>query len=93
MINSIDEAITRCKKVAEENESRANRTEQLNLTGIAEGLRECAREHRQLAEWLEELNDYKRNKCINCVYYSDNDGHCSYCSRTWSDMFLIGGES
>lgn len=54
MIN-LDETIKHCEEVAEENESKANRIEQLHLTGNAEGCRECANEHRQLAEWLKEL--------------------------------------
>lgn len=56
---TLEEAIIHCEEVAEENESKANRIEQLHLTGNAEGCRECANEHRQLAEWLRELKSYR----------------------------------
>lgn len=52
---TISEAIKHCKEVAEENESKADRIEQLHLSGNAEGCRECASDHQQLAEWLKEL--------------------------------------
>lgn len=58
---TLDEAIAHCLEVAEENESKANRIEQLHLTGNAEGCRECAEEHRQLAEWLQELKIYREH--------------------------------
>lgn len=56
---TLDETIKHCEEVAEENESKANRIEQLHLTGNAEGCRECASEHRQLAKWLRELTAYE----------------------------------
>ena len=49
---TLDEAITHCTEVAEQNED--------------ESCKECAKEHRQLAEWLKELKFYKdRQDLIN----------------------------
>lgn len=58
---TLEEAIKHCEEVAEENESKANRIEQLHLSGNAEGCRECASDHRQLAEWLQELKIYREH--------------------------------
>lgn len=44
MMMTIDEAIRHCEEVAEQNEKDCI---------------ECAKEHRQLAEWLEELKTYQ----------------------------------
>ena len=68
---TLSEAIAHCEEVAEENESKANRIEQLHLTGNAEGCRECASEHRQLAEWLRELQRY-RFEISECKAVLDN---------------------
>jgi hypothetical protein len=50
---TIDEAIKHCEEVAEENDKIANTFEYSLKT--KSDCKECASEHRQLAEWLREL--------------------------------------
>ena len=63
MINSLEEAIKHCEKVATENEKTiAYYTIQGDKEWLDECEKdciECAKEHRQLAEWLKELKTYK----------------------------------
>ena len=60
---TLDEAIKHCLEVAEDNETKALRIgrqfEGTLLDREAKECRECAAEHRQLAEWL---TDYKELK-------------------------------
>lgn len=60
---TIDEAIKHCEEVAEHNETKALRIgrqyEGTLLDREAKECRECASDHRQLAEWL---TDYKELK-------------------------------
>ena len=60
MINSLEDAIKHCNEVAE-------RLENKNGYAYTDATcEECAKEHRQLAEWLKELKDYKdRQTLIN----------------------------
>ena len=55
---TIDEAIKHCEEVAEEHEwqayKSASRTDDERMSCL-----ECAKEHRQLAEWLKELKKYR----------------------------------
>ena len=66
---TIDEAIEHCEEKAEEKEKEAY--EIITWIGDYDNLyynsyRECAKEHRQLAEWLRELKAYKdRQDLIN----------------------------
>lgn len=57
MINSLEEAIKHCEEVAEEHTK-------YNFYGGYESCDECAKEHRQLAEWLKELKKYRRVRTI-----------------------------
>lgn len=59
---TLDEAIKHCLEKAEENENCANKCEAVygEDNGIIEACRECAAEHRQLADWLMELKEAKR---------------------------------
>ena len=52
---TLDEAIRHCEYVAEEKEQEAK--EAHVLSGM--DCMECAKEHRQLAEWLRELKAYR----------------------------------
>ena len=65
---TIDEAIAHCLEVAEQNETSAityknckeiktNMYEKLTAEKAENDCRECAADHRQLAEWLTELKD------------------------------------
>ena len=67
---TLDEAIKHCEEVAEENEKKARK---LNDGTMSTRIKyeECAKEHRQLAEWLRELRSYKENR----------EGRCNWCSN------------
>lgn len=58
---TIDEAIKHCLEVAEQNETQAEkwREEGGEEWGKTTACRECAADHRQLAEWLMELKDLR----------------------------------
>ena len=61
---TLDEAIAHCLEVAEQNEAKALRIgrqfEGTLLSREAKECRECAADHRQLAEWLRELKKAKK---------------------------------
>ncbi|MBO7714711.1 MAG: hypothetical protein J6S85_14130 [Methanobrevibacter sp.] len=57
---TIDEAIQHCLEVAEQNETKALSIEGTIIDRVAKDCRECAADHRQLAEWLTELKEAKR---------------------------------
>lgn len=54
---TLSEAIKHCEEVAEKNDNIADTFEETLKNKIA--CRECASEHRQLAEWLRELKMYR----------------------------------
>jgi hypothetical protein len=60
---SLEEAIKHCKEKAEELERRAEEVAMNDAEGVYQPqvgrCRECASEHRQLAEWLRELKAYR----------------------------------
>lgn len=57
-MKSIDEAIKHCEEVAEEQEWQAYKS--VSRTYVERmSCEECAKEHRQLAEWLTELKKYR----------------------------------
>ena len=59
---TIDEAIARCEKTAIEKETRAEFYKAFARGSdmiVISKWQECAKEHRQLAEWLRELKMYK----------------------------------
>lgn len=58
---TIDEAIKKCYEEAIRQESIANGVEYLDISrGSIEHCKQCATEHRQIAEWLTELKEAKR---------------------------------
>lgn len=86
---TLDEAIKHCLEQAEENEKRADKCLFLygedNSEGnsIIEACRECATEHRQLAEWLTELTAYRKLEiCDNCKHYVSGTRHFGECHAT-----------
>jgi hypothetical protein len=91
---TLEEAILHAEEVAEENEKECKLWE----GGVTEAfkqkeekLRKCASEHRQLAEWLRELKDYKDAR-VGCEYCKHNyremhERPCSLCQRNFMDMF------
>ena len=62
---TLDEAIKHCEEVAERLENSCKRD------WMGEDDERCASEHRQLAEWLKELKEYKANR----------EGYCNWCSN------------
>lgn len=88
---TFDEAIKHCLERAEENDNCADKCEALygEDNGIVEACRECAEDHRQLAEWLTELKEAKRLlkwavkgfRKLGASLNDDGecDGDCLYC--------------
>lgn len=85
MINSIDEAIQHCEEVAGKNEkecknwaygaSQINDDESRKKQYLkhAEMWKECAKEHRQLAEWLRELKVHREIHDVLLQFMMDSD--------------------
>ncbi len=67
---TIDEAIKHAKEVAEEQEKLCKVNDDFNFSQPK--WRECAKEHRQLAEWLKELKNFKEKDEAKAVRYVDN---------------------
>lgn len=61
---TIDEAIAHCLEVAEQNETQAEKIGRQIIGSAIDkyttDCRECAADHRQLAEWLKELKQWRR---------------------------------
>lgn len=83
---TIEEAIKHCEEVAEKYCEKVE--EGLTADDFCDS---CASEHRQLAEWLRELKDYKdaRVGCEYCKhnYREQHERPCSLCQRNFVDMF------
>ena len=86
---TIDEAISHALEVAGEQQERADSAELIDiLDGLdVESCKECATEHRQLAEWLTELKEAKR---LLKVMYEDikryAGGMCRVCTECTADF-------
>ena len=67
---TLEEAIKHVEEVAELNENIAYNTEPENWMDIAQ-CEKCAAEHRQLAEWLSELQERRKQpeiiRCKDCI--------------------------
>jgi hypothetical protein len=63
---TIDEAIRHCEEVAEQNETQADKWQEEGgeQWGKTTACRECAADHRQLAEWLTELKDLREENKV-----------------------------
>lgn len=59
MINSLEEAIKHCDEVAELNEECTRIYKEQGDVIASCSCYECAKEHRQLEEWLKELKKYR----------------------------------
>lgn len=93
---TIDEAIAHALEVAEQNEKQADKWQEKGGEewGETTACRECATDHRQLAEWLKELKEAKRLlklavedfkeinsdilTCKYCKWYSAETDECTY---------------
>lgn len=82
---TIDEAISHAIEVAEQNETQADKIgRQLIGSAIdkyATDCRECAADHRQLAEWLKELKEAKRLVAQLKAKLCDSSEYCAYCDE------------
>ena len=64
---TLDEAIKHCEEVAEEKDKSVELYKAVKATeGLITKCEDCAKEHRQLAEWLKELKAYRDNRCALC---------------------------
>ena len=85
---TIEEAIKHCEEVAEELEEEAVKG-CCDDSEIMDKCIECASEHRQLAEWLKELKEYRKNyTCFNCYNSSASfsDYPCCECRRCFKAL-------
>lgn len=64
---SLEEAIKHCEEVAELNEECTRIYNEQGEIMASCSCKECAKEHRQLAEWLRELKVYRELTDINEV--------------------------
>lgn len=82
---TLDEAIKHCLEVAEQKEHDSIATTGDHELDIAmkEGCIQCAADHRQLAEWLQELRAYRKLRiCSNCRHYVGGTTHFGECHIT-----------
>ena len=94
---TLDEAIKHCKEVAEKNEEMC-RVEELMGLGLQNAeMMKCAREHKQLAEWLTELKQFKEQEPCKDVMAIHTQGlaegiRCAMCTNSIkSDRGCDGG--
>lgn len=91
---TLEEAIKHCEEVAEAKERSAKLHQRPDRGVKGSGKRylsclECAKEHRQLAEWLKELKEYRKNyTCFNCYNSSASfsDYPCCECRRCFKAL-------
>jgi hypothetical protein len=84
---TLEDAISHCLKVAEQNETQADKIGRQFIGSAmdkrATDCRECAADHRQLAEWLQELRAYRKLEiCGNCRHYVVGTTHFGECHVT-----------
>lgn len=92
---TLEEAIKHCEEKTEELERRAEEIAMSDAEGVYQPqvgrCRECANEHRQLAEWLRELREYKEERvgCEFCKHQDklEKERPCSLCKHNFMDMF------
>lgn len=77
---TIDEAISHAMEVAEGQDKCA----EISVSKHAkERISKCASDHRQLAEWLQELRAYRKLEiCGNCRHYVVGTTHFGECHAT-----------
>lgn len=81
---NIDEAIKHCEEVAETEEQKLKdwKGDYSHLQKI-DSCKECASEHRQLADWLKELKAYREAM----IYLFTNVVNNGYLLHKWTDEF------
>ena len=82
---TIDEAIAHAREVAEiqRNNDKLNKTLGKSSPYYNTDCIKCAEEHEQLAEWLEELKEYKQNTDICPIC----DTYCSYLAEEFENGY------
>jgi len=82
-MKSLDEAIQHCMEVAEKQEKLAENSMNIQIKKYKVydadeyiKCKECAEEHRQLAEWLKELKRFKALQCKSCNGYDCEENWC-----------------
>lgn len=78
---TLEEAIKYCEEVAELNEECARIYNEQGKTMESYSCKECASEHRQLAEWLRELKAYRE---------AEEEINRKMKSGQWSDAVVYG---
>ena len=84
---TIDEAVKHCLETAEQLEERANAPYKCEDSELQDNAcRECAADHRQLAEWLTELKEAKlllksATNVLSMFIPCDEDYNCSECIK------------
>jgi hypothetical protein len=83
---TLDEDIKHCNEVAEEQEKLCKVNDSFNFSQPK--WKECAKEHRQLAEWLRQLKKLKEKAEPQIVHYiydkrfeDDADAYCPNCNE------------
>ena len=90
MIKNLDEAISHCEEVAEEQEKKARKKNDGTMSTRIK-CEECASDHRQLANWLRELKAYREGcKCEDCKYQKSN--YCKSCYLDDCSLWEYKGE-
>ena len=72
---TLDEAIKHCEEVAQENIKQAKHCSIFGDKQVGLECVECAKEHRQLAEWLRELKNYR---IFRDVLFTKCDEWCKF---------------
>jgi len=95
---TLDEAIKHAEELAELNEECARIYKEQGDTMASCSCKECADEHRQLAEWLRELKALKENDdvkdvfkgCNTCKYVSlePDDFPCDRCCHRYINQYV-----
>lgn len=84
---SLDEAITHCIEVAEQNEKQAKIYDDQAEALAYYSCKECAKEHRQLAEWLKRLK-----RIEDYIADGKDDMECTYSLCFWEIEAVMNGE-
>lgn len=70
--DALDEAIKHCEEVAEEKERQVKEGAWEKDSNTEKQCNECAKEHRQLAEWLRALKEiWDSGDCNNCLHQNN----------------------
>ena len=99
MINALEEAIKYYSELAEENEKDAEQFKRIKATqDIISHCYECAKDHRQLADWLKELKALLENEdvmdvfkdCKTCKYkeLGYDDFPCDRCCHNYINEYV-----